>query len=72
MNFNNKRYTYWVDETFSGEFAIQTGLVYGVYDTKLNKKWYHPDNIPITSRKQAIEQAILLNTFEELQNEPNQ
>ena len=55
-----KRFGTWTDEYLWGQGKTSLGLVYGVYDHKLNK--IHPvPNVVITSYKQANEEAAKLN-----------
>ena len=56
----SKRFTTWIDETFWKQNAIQSGLVYGVYDNKTNSKFFIP-GVTITSQAQASQEAKRLN-----------
>lgn len=38
LNFTDKRFTIWKDEGQKGTKALKLGLIYGVYDNKLNRK----------------------------------
>ena len=54
------RYTIWTDETLWGKTAVESGLVYGVYDNLTDNK-FHPEGVTITSAEQAREEAKKLN-----------
>lgn len=61
-----KKYTIWTDETFWGESARNSGIVYGIYNNVNNKKEYsHEEEFGIiTSRERALEVAKILNERE--------
>lgn len=61
-NFVGKRYATWTDETLWSPTAVLSGLRYGVYDHKLNRKCFDTEQGGIiTSYEQAKAKAIEMN-----------
>jgi len=56
-----KRYTIWTDKTLHSKAAIESGLVYGVYDNKINDCVLRDISGICTSRQEALNAADKLN-----------
>lgn len=73
MNFKEKRYTVWTDETAWRKTAVESGLRYGIYDNQIDNclSTLHTKEEfgIITSLQRAREVATILNEREELNHE---
>jgi hypothetical protein len=62
MDFRNKRYCPWQDDTLWGERAAKSGLLYGVYDNELNRKCTDKEQGGlIQSKEQSVLKAVAMN-----------
>lgn len=59
---SKRRFVTWHDETLWGDNATNSGLVFGVYDTKLNRKCFDSEQGGIiTSMDAAIKRVKEMN-----------